>query len=72
MRPNSFGFSNHKVISRWLDRRGVNFDNGGVPVGNTEQRSLAAIMFTDMVAYGSLSQRSEAFALELLAENQRL
>ena len=29
-------------------------------------------MFTDMVGYSALSQRNEALALELLAENQRL
>ena len=43
-----------------------------MPSENTEQRKLAAIMFTDMVGYSALSQRNEAFALELLAENQRL
>jgi adenylate cyclase len=39
---------------------------------NTEERKLAAIMFTDMVGHSALSQRNEALALELLAENQRL
>ena len=43
-----------------------------MPSENTEQRKLAAIMFTDMVGYCTLSQRNEALALELLAENQRL
>jgi len=43
-----------------------------VPSENTEQRKLAAIMFTDMVGYSALSQRNEALALELLAESQRL
>jgi adenylate cyclase len=43
-----------------------------LPSENTEQRKLAAIMFTDMVGYSALSQRNEALALELLAENQRL
>ena len=46
--------------------------NPFVPSENTEQRKLAAIMFTDMVGYSALSQRNEALALELLAENQRL
>jgi TolB-like protein/class 3 adenylate cyclase len=35
-----------------------------------EQRKLAAIMFTDMVGYSALSQRSEALALELLEEHR--
>ena len=39
---------------------------------STEQRKLAAIMFTDMVGYSALSQRDEALALELLGEQQRL
>ena len=43
-----------------------------MPSENTEQRKLAAIMFTDMVGYSALSQRNEALALELVAENQRL
>jgi len=39
---------------------------------NTEQRKLAAIMFTDMVGYSALSQRSEALALEMLEEHRRV
>jgi adenylate cyclase len=39
---------------------------------NTEQRKLAAIMFTDMVGYSALSQRNEALALELLEEHRRI
>jgi class 3 adenylate cyclase/TolB-like protein/Tfp pilus assembly protein PilF len=39
---------------------------------STEQRRLAAIMFTDMVGYSALAQRSEALALELLEEHRRL
>ena len=38
----------------------------------TEQRKLAAIMFTDMVGFSALSQRSEALALELLEEHRRI
>jgi TolB-like protein/class 3 adenylate cyclase/Flp pilus assembly protein TadD len=48
------------------------WSNPFVPSENTEQRKLAAIMFTDMVGYSALSQRNEALSLELLAENQRL
>ena len=39
---------------------------------NSEQRKLAAIMFTDMVGYSALSQRDDKLALELLEEHRRL
>jgi adenylate cyclase len=39
---------------------------------NTEQRKLAAIMFTDMVGYSALAQRDDQLALELLEEHRRL
>src|SRR5215472_11055049 len=38
--------------------------------GNAEQRKLAAIMFTDMVGYSTLSQRDDKLALELLEEHR--
>ena len=38
----------------------------------TDQRKLAAIMFTDMVGFSALSQRDEALALELLEEHRTL
>ncbi|MBI2928063.1 MAG: hypothetical protein HYY24_20505 [Verrucomicrobia bacterium] len=43
-----------------------------MPDDGTEQRKLAAIMFTDMVGYSALVQRNEALALELLEEHHRL
>src|ERR1043166_1292382 len=39
---------------------------------NTEQRKLAAIMFTDMVGYSALSQRNDRLAQELLEEHRAL
>ena len=39
---------------------------------NTEQRKLAAIMFTDMVGYSALAQRDDKLALELLEEHRAL
>src|SRR5580693_8966153 len=39
---------------------------------DTEQRKLAAIMFTDMVGYSALSQRDDRLALELLEEHRHL
>src|ERR1700759_3332470 len=40
--------------------------------GSTEQRKLAAIMFTDMVGYSALSQRDDKLALELLEEHRQI
>ena len=41
-------------------------------VMQTEERKLAAIMFTDMVGYSALAQRDDKVALELLEEHRRL
>src|SRR5882757_8686499 len=43
-----------------------------MPSSPTEQRKLAAIMFTDMVGYSSLAQRDDKLALELLEEHRQL
>src|SRR5437660_3453737 len=43
-----------------------------MPNSGTEQRKLAAIMFTDMVGYSALAQRNEALAQGLLEEHRAL
>src|SRR6059058_1362474 len=40
--------------------------------GETEQRKLAAIMFTDMVGYSALSQNNPKIAVELLEEHREI
>src|SRR5215813_654499 len=43
-----------------------------MPTEGTEQRKLAAIMFTDMVGYSAWAQKDEALALKLLEEHRQL
>src|SRR5215468_9640676 len=43
-----------------------------MPTESTEERKLAAIMFTDMAGYTALAQRNDKLALELLEEHRRL
>jgi TolB-like protein/class 3 adenylate cyclase len=43
-----------------------------MPIEPTEERKLAAIMFTDMVGYSALAQSDDKMALELLEEHRRL
>src|ERR1700726_402333 len=64
-----------KRIKRWSIRHFILdavWFNSFVPSENTEQRKLAAIMFTDMVGYSALSQRDDKLALELLEEHRQL
>src|ERR1700688_2459507 len=46
--------------------------NRAMPPEASEQRKLAAIMFTDMVGYSALAQRDDKLALELLEEHRQL
>jgi TolB-like protein/class 3 adenylate cyclase/Flp pilus assembly protein TadD len=73
--PQGFRAARHQArLPQWIRRfiPSALWLNSFVPSGSTEQRKLAAIMFTDMVGYSALSQRDEKLAQEVLEEHRRL
>jgi class 3 adenylate cyclase len=50
----------------------VTLDLGASGVEASTERKLAAIMFTDMVGYSSLSEKNETLSLELLEEHRKI
>ena len=43
-----------------------------IPIGSRAERRLAAVMFTDIAEYTTMSQKNETLALELLEEHRKL
>ena len=65
---------NRRITSQEMSSMQSNRQEGDLGVSNKEGevRRLAAIMFTDIVGYTSMSQNNESLALDLLDEHRSI